>query len=197
MMVQKNNDIYVIAGGNQQIWAVDPETRQRIRIKLAKDKSKVFDVYANGSGAYHASELISTKQKIVEGHLDFFDVNYVQIVDSLSGKSCITITPPGTEGISLESRKLVPIQFRFVKKGESLLYILNESEGVVFPHCNTEIEQSGRTNFDGNDIYFGDRKITSLDEKVLYAKEVDAIRFARAFRVKNKHRYDKNRAFFG
>lgn len=195
-MAQDNNSTYVIAGGKHQIWAVDPKTSQRLRIKLAKDKSKVFDVYVSGSGIYHASELILTEQKKVDGHTKFFNINYVQVVDSISSKPCITITPPGTERIPLEQR-LVPVDFKFVKKGDSLLYILNESEGMVFPHCNAEIEQSGRTNFDGKDIYFDDKKIASLNEEILYAKEVDAKRFARVFRVKNKSRYVKNKAFLG
>ena len=192
----QENGIYVIAGGNQQIWAVDPKTRQRLRIKLAKDRSKVFDVYASGSGVYHVSELITSEQKKVDGYTKTFDVNYVQVVDSISGKPCVTITPPGVDGVPLEQR-LVSIEFQFLKKGDSLLYTLNDSEGVVFPHCNAEIEQSGMTNFDGKDLYFGDKRIASLDEEILYAKEVDAKRFARAFRVKNKPRYNKNKAFFG
>lgn len=192
----KENGIYVIAGGNQQIWAVNPKTRQRLRIKLAKDKSKVFDVYASGSGVYHAFELITSEQKKVDGCTDYFDVNYVQVIDSISGRPCVTITPTRIEMVPLEQR-LVPIEFRFVKKGGSLLYNLNDFEGVVFQHCNAEIEQTVKTTFDGKDVYLGDKKIASLDEEVLYAKQIDAKRFARAFRMKNKPRYNKNKAFFG
>lgn len=192
----KDNSVYVIAGGNQQIWAINPKTRQRLRIKLAKDKSKIFDIYTSGSGVYHASELIISEQKKVDGYTKTFDVNYAQVIDSISGKPCVTITPPDTEGVPLEQR-LVPIEFQFLKRGDSLFYTLNSSEGVVFPHCNAEIEQSGRTNFNGRNLYFGDKKIASLDEEILYSKEVYAKRFSRAFRVKNKIRYNKNRAFFG
>ena len=188
------NGIYIITGGKREIWAVNPETKQRLRIKLAKDRSKVFDVFASSSGVYHATELVSKERKVVNGYLKFFDVNYVQILDSISGKHCTTITPPGAEAMPLESR-LVNIDFRFVQDGESLLYTLNGSEGIVFPHCNAEIEQLGITNFNGKDVYFDGRKIASLDEDILYAKEVDAKKFARAFRLKDKNRYNKNKDF--
>jgi len=45
----QNNNVYVIAAGDKQIWAINPKTKQRLRIKLAKDISKIFDIYANNS----------------------------------------------------------------------------------------------------------------------------------------------------
>ena len=123
----QDNGIYIIAGGNQQIWAIDPKTKQRLRIKLAKYRIKVFDVYASGSGIYHASELITLEQKKVDGHTKHFQVNYAQVVDSISEKPCVTITPPGVDGMPLEQR-LVPIEFQFLKIGDSLLYTLNGSK---------------------------------------------------------------------
>lgn len=190
-----NNDIYVIAGDEHQIWAINPATKQRLQIKLGADKSKVLDIYVSGSGIYHASEIVTWQSKEGEGYTQSFKVNYAQVNDSISGRSCVTITPPGTESLPLEKR-LVPLNFQFVAREESLHYNLNNFEGIVFSHFNRGVEQLSRVNFEGKNVYFGDKKIVSLEEGVLYAKEMDAAKLCRAFRLKNRPRYQKNKAFF-
>ena len=187
-------EIYIIASGDKQIWAINPKTRERLRLKLAKDRTKVLDVYASNSGVYHASEQIRKEQKKIKESSTEVSVNYIQIVDSLSGKTSLTINPPGAESLPLEER-LIPLDFTLVKHNGALLYTLNGTSGVIFPNCNGEIEQSGKTTVEENALYFDGKKIATLDENIRYAKEVDAQAFARAFRIKNKIRYDKNREF--
>ena len=51
---------YVIAGNADDLWAINPQTRQRIKINSKEnsiDKWPVLDLYANGTGIYHASKL--------------------------------------------------------------------------------------------------------------------------------------------
>ena len=185
---------YLIVSGDHQIWALDPRTKQRLRLKLAKDRTKVLDLYANNSGVYHASEQIRKEQKKIDDRPKKFDVNYVQVIDSLSGNTFLTINPPGAGSLPLEER-LVPLDFRLTREGNALLYQLNGTSGVIFPRCNGEIEQSGKTTFEGDALYFDGKKIATLDEEIKYAKEVNAQAFAKAFKLKNKARYDRNRHF--
>jgi len=189
-------DFYVIAVGNKQVWVANPSTKQQVRIKPAKDITRVLDIHSNSSGVYHASErIIKESKKDDKGITRQYEVNFVQVFDTLTGNSILTIRPPNSEGLPLEDR-CVPISFSFVKKNGSLPYTLNDSKGVVFEKSNGEREQSGKTTYDGNKVYFDGKKIATLDEKVNYVTEVDASQFSKAFKRKNRERYDKNRALF-
>jgi len=187
------NGVYVVAAGNTEIWAINPNSRQKLR--LSRDKSQILDLHASNAGIYYAAELRKKECKRVYGLNKSFDVNYVQIVDSISGNVCLTLTPPGTESLPLEKR-LVELNFLFDQIDDSLLYVLNGSSGVVFPRCNGEKIQSGRMAFNGNDLFFDERKIASIDESVRYAAEVSANQLSRQFRIKNRDRYLRNRDFF-
>jgi hypothetical protein len=191
----KNMKPLIIVAGTQQIWAVDPITKQRLRIKLAKDRSRILDMHSNNSGVYHASEIRQTEQKSVRGERQEFEVNFVQAYDTISGNPFLTIIPPGYERRPLEER-CAPIRFEFFKEGGSLLYRLNDVTGVVFERCNGETEETGETTFLNRDLSFDYRRVASLEETITYAKEIDKDCFARAFKRKNKQRYARNRRFF-
>ena len=187
-------DRYIIAGGDHEICALNPNSKQKLSLK--SDQSRVLGIYASSSCVYHAAELLRQESKKVSGRPKTFDVNYVQVFDSISGNPCLTITPPGSEYLPLEKR-LAELLFSFSKEGDSLLYTLNRSRGVVFERCESEMELSGKTTFDDKRIYFEGCRITTLDEPVKFIREVSAEDFARSFRLRNKKVYkERKKTFF-
>lgn len=202
-MINNNETNYVIIGTETQIWAINPVNRQRLL--LAKNNSKILDLYANNSGIYHASPLFkvkTAKKKASDGHWCNGNVYKacVQVYDSISNNPIITIEPKNTKWFEGEYKAIwnsnIPI-FNFRKKDNSLLYLINNSEeGVIFNNINGECAQTEKTRINNNEIYFGNKKIAVWNEPIKHFTETMAMPFERAFRGKNKFRYKKNKSFF-
>jgi hypothetical protein len=183
------------SSSENEIWVLNPQNKQRFRVVPANHGHRILDIYACDSGIYHASEIITPKYKKVDGVTKCFDINAVQIFDTITMNSFKTIVPKGSENLPLEQR-LIPLNFWFVDKGNSLLnYFLNDNSGVVFDKCVIS-ERNIQVKYDGNTLYLDGKKITAFDKDIIYARAVDAQKFAHSYRKKDKQRYNRNKDFF-
>lgn len=190
------NKYHVIVAGETGLWSVNPYSKMRLRLKPAKESSKMLDVICSDLGVFHAVELKREESKRVGKYVKTFPINYIQILDSISGGSVLTFYPPGTKDLPLEKR-CVKLDFRFDLYEDSLNYTLNGTESILFPHCYTGSNKvDGLITFEGNDVYSNGRKILHLDEQVKSAVGIDAQVFAKEMRIKNPGRYDRNKEYF-
>jgi len=192
-MDSNDKKTYLIVGGKQELWAINPKTKEKL--KLAKNRLNLLDLFASQSGLYYAAEIIDSQSKKVDGHIKKFNVNYIQIMNALSNKSCFTLIPPNSTNLPLEKR-MISIDFKFEKNEGALKYSLNGTKGIIFSNYSKKTPIEHCLTIDGKNVYFVGRKIATLDENVLYVEEVDAKAFSRAFKHKNRSRYLKNKSFF-
>jgi hypothetical protein len=185
------NNYKVKGGTRKEAWIVHPLTRERLRVIPTSYSNKILDIYACDSGIYHASEIITPKQKRVDGIPTTFNTNAVQIVDSISMNSCMTIVPKDTKDLPLEKR-LISLDFQFLEDNQSLKYVLNDDTGVIFSNCARSGIDLGNVTFDKSNIYFNDKRITVFDGNVFYAKLVGQFNLGHEYRVKNKQAYKKH-----
>jgi hypothetical protein len=195
MLGDRTNKILKKSSSQNEIWLLNPVSKQRLRVIPANHGHRILDIYACNSGIYHATEIITPKYKKVKGEVKRFDINAVQIFDTITMNSFKTIVPKGSENLPLEKR-LIPLNFWFVDKGNSLLnYVLNEDYGVVFDKCIIS-ELNIKVAYDGNMLYLDGKKITAFDKDIIYARAVDATKIARAYKKKDRVGFDKNKDFF-
>jgi 5-bromo-4-chloroindolyl phosphate hydrolysis protein len=201
---------YIVAAGKTEIWILNPLSKQRIKLSSASeyasnDKPYFLDVCASSTGVFHAVELTKREVKNIKLPLTgekraisrgpySFKVNFVQIFDSISGQSCMTITPPGVQDLPLEER-FVNLDFEFQTSDNALNYLLNNYEGVLFPCFRGNIEQTGKLLVNKNKIFYDKKRITVLDEDIQYALEIDADKFIKQVRIKNKELYRQSKFF--
>jgi len=138
----KSDENYIIIATDQEIWAINPKTKQRMRIKPVKDISKILDIETTQSGIYHAIETFGIKKKITGEYKEgikkiktysSFKFNYIQIIDSISGNSIMTINPEESKDQPLEKR-LIDLKIQFKRDINNLGYKLNFTEGIIFPY---------------------------------------------------------------
>ena len=183
----------VIATTKSQIWAINPDSRQLLRITPA-DKTPILDSYASDKGIHHAvyrpepntqrrlkgSEQVSWKQKVI-------------IYDTLSSRPISTATGPIRFTTYLPNNP--DFEFKFMKEENSLLYRLGDKKGIIFPSLTGEFNQS-MLETDGKRVIFNNRKIATLDQEVQKTWAIEMEEFSRMFRIKNRARFRKNKDFF-
>jgi len=189
--------LFVVASGNKQIWAINPETKQKISIKPKRDGKLILDLETTKLGIFYGTLVSHKEQQFFAGNITrWYDINRAQIIDAVSGNSIITLTPKEMKGLLPEEKSKIDIDFQFYLRDDGLHYVMNGEEGVVMPGSPSPVNNIGAGHYN-NKVVFGRRVIASLDEKVIYTREIKAKDLARAFRVKNRSRYDKNRDFMG
>ncbi|MBI2542331.1 hypothetical protein HYV80_06485 [Candidatus Woesearchaeota archaeon] len=186
---------YIVAATDTQVWAVNPTTRQLLRMTAGSERLPVLGIYANGA-VYHAVEVRERKEHTFGRQKVEYDENSVQVKDTISGNTAITVHPSGQKSLPLEQR-VVPLNFRFIRRGNSLLYSLNGSEGVIFPQIGSVEEQDyGIVSVDGKNIYLGARRVATLDSEPKFVAEINQSKLSGSFRKKNPHKFEKNKEFF-
>jgi hypothetical protein len=195
---------YLVIGTKDQIWVVNPENKRRMLLNPierdrsgAHERSNILDIYSSGSGVYHALEKIGVGKEsgFIRGKWVDDRYNFVQVYDSISLKPILTVKPHEAKTEPVGKRIIDNLKFSFLKKDNSLLYVLNGIEGLVFSNINGYTLQSGKTEIKGDVVYYGGEKITSI-EGVIYTNEVDSERFERSFKKKNRNLYKGSRLFF-
>ena len=189
-------DIYIVASDGMAVWAINPANRQRLRIKPASDRNPVLDVIPLKTGIYHAAEVVKKELVRYRGQVYIAQENFVRVDDTISGSSVVTINPREVTPAASPIDKVVDISFRFFTDDQALGYVLNGREKVLF---GAGYERSSTPMFakaDGNTITYSGRVVATLENRVVHLHEMSGDQLARAFRLKNRFRYDKNRGFF-
>jgi hypothetical protein len=207
----QTNEPYLIIGLNsnrtasKELWIVNSETKQRLRVMPVNYTKKILDIYACNSGIYHAEELIVPRSKntgrtkynsegVRSKEIQTFNTNMVQIIDSISGNSSMTIKPEYYNDLPLENR-LFKLDFKFLNEENYLGYKLGGTQGIIFPNCSKP-NISEKIFFDNKTVYIDNRKITTFENNIFYAAGVDANKLAHAYRIKDKQKYKRNKNFF-
>lgn len=208
-------DKYVIAWADDNITAINPDTRRQLRILSKSRANKILDVYAHDFGIYHAYEefMPESKPRKVKGSLrthretkwitKTFERNFAKVYDSISNRSFLSVFPSRDEAAinaikeqnQLEDALLADIDFCFKQVNGQLLYFMNEKSGMIIPKL-TSYSSNESLSIDSKNILYNGKRIASFD-KISNVFEVNAENFSRAFRQKNKLRYKKNKEFFG
>ena len=182
-----------IIGTGRDIWAVNPHTKQRLRLLLAKDRCPILDIYADNKRIYHAGAKIEMCNN-TSGKDPLYN-KIVQIADTISGNHVKTIGKNPDFAFPLNETARQRIEFEFIRYPKSLAYVFFGIEEDMIPLINCE-SQEHPFQAKGNEIYDEQKRIARFDENIEYLTAVDMPEFEKTFRKKNIQRYKKNIDFF-
>jgi hypothetical protein len=187
---------YPVIATAHEIWAINPENKHML--KLARGATAILDMYVSNRGINHAAVTISQNTKLVQvGKLKVpkkFDYNYVTILDTISGNSIRTAYPQGQDIKPLEER-MFDIEFSFFREGDALKFHINGEDYLLFDRINNDIEPEENLRYDGDKVYFENRRVGKFDSDILYFGVINPKEFQRLCKKKNKTLFNKLKSF--